>query len=78
MTERAKLVDDKSVLFQSAHGVRISNGDNRELGEGRDDLFLREPSLRVRVDIIGHARIKFVCKSQPCMVLNGRLIPHAS
>ena len=34
--------------------------------------------LRVRVDIIGHARIKYVGKSQPCMVEDGRLIPHAS
>ena len=24
--------------------------------------------LRVRADIIGHARIKYVCKSQSCMV----------
>ena len=30
------------------------------------------------MDIIGHARIIYVGKSQSCMVYNGRLIPHAS
>ena len=34
--------------------------------------------LRVRVDIIGHVRIRYVGKSQSCMVQNGRLILHAS
>ena len=34
--------------------------------------------VRVRVNIIGHARIKYVVKYQSCMVYNGRLIPHAS
>ena len=34
--------------------------------------------LRVRVNIIVHARIKYVGKSQSCMVSNGRFIPHAS
>ena len=32
----------------------------------------------MRVDIIGHARIKYVVKYQSCMVQNGRFIPHAS
>ena len=32
----------------------------------------------VRADIIGHARIIYVGKSQSCMVESGRLIPHAS
>ena len=34
--------------------------------------------IRVRVDVIGHARIKYVVNYQSCMVYNGRLIPHAS
>jgi len=34
--------------------------------------------VRVRADIIGHARIKYVGRSQSCMVENGRFIPRAS
>ena len=34
--------------------------------------------VRVRADIIGLARIKYVGKYQACMVLKGRLIPQAS
>ena len=37
-----------------------------------------EKRRQVRVDITGHARIKYVGNYQSCMVLNGRLIPHAS
>ena len=36
------------------------------------------PLLRVRADIIGHARSKYVVKSQSRMVYNGRFIPQAS
>ena len=36
------------------------------------------PRVRVRVDIIGHARIKYVGKYQSCMVISGQLIVHAS
>ena len=33
----------------------------------------------IRGNLIGHARIKYVCKSQPCMVIiTGRFICHAS
>ena len=33
--------------------------------------------VQVRVDILGHARIRYVGKSQSCMFSNSRLIPHA-
>ena len=45
---------------------------------GRVDGGGARKTVRVRVDIIGHARIKYVCESQSCMVSDCRFIPHAS
>ena len=36
------------------------------------NILVRAKRLRVRVDILGHARIKYVRKYQARMVLNGR------
>ena len=45
--------------------------------KGRHTATDLEKRRQVRVDITGHARIKYVGKYHSCMVLNGRLIPHA-
>ena len=59
-------------------GVRAAPEVRRHLHCQRSSFVSRKTCIRVRVDIIGHARIKFACKYQSCMVSNGRLIPHAS
>ena len=64
------------------HTVELLGGCSRvpalAAGKTKKRARLDHAGIRVRADIIGHARIIYVGKYQSCMVEIGRLLPHAS
>ena len=55
-----------------SHAIQLFGMDGVGMIMGKCEDWERD-----QVDIICHARIRYVGKSQSCMVLNGRLYPHA-